>query len=129
MRDEKSNLISDATYPTEGQLHPRVYGTFTHLLTRFVREKGTLSVEEAVHKMTQVPAQALRIQGKGCLAVGMDADINVFALHELNEPGTYEDPCRLAQGMRYVIVNGVVALEDGQITGARAGQVIRRKET
>ena len=129
LRDEKSNLISDATYPTEGQLHPRVYGAFTHLLTRFVREKGTLSVEEAVHKMTQGPAQALRIQGKGCLAVGMDADINVFALHELNEPGTYEDPCRLAQGMRYVIVNGVVALEDGQITGARAGQVIRRKET
>ena len=63
------------------------------------------------------------------LPAGMDADINVFALHELNEPGTYEDPCRLAQGMRYVIVNGVVALEDGQITGARAGQVIRRKET
>ena len=129
LRDEKSNLISDATYPTEGQLHPRVYGAFTHLLTRFVREKGTLSVEEAVHKMTQGPAQALRIQGKGCLAVGMDADINVFSLRELNEPGTYEAPCRLAQGMQYVIVNGVVALEDGQITGARAGQVIRRKET
>lgn len=126
LRDEWSNLISDATYPTEGQLHPRVYGTFTHLLTHFVREKGVLSVEDAVHKMTQRPAQVLQMQNKGTLAVGMDADINVFTLDELNEPGTYEDPCRLAQGMQYVIVNGAIALENGQITGAKAGQIIRR---
>lgn len=126
LRDEWSNLISDATYPTEGQLHPRVYGTFPHLLTRFVREKGVLRVEEAVHKMTQRPAQVLQMHSKGSLAAGMDADINVFAPEKLNEPGTYENPCRLAQGMQYVIVNGALALENGQVTGVKAGQVIRR---
>ena len=126
LHDDMSNLISDATYPTEGQLHPRVYGTFTHLLTHFVREKGVLSVEEAVHKMTQRPAQVLQMDGKGVLAVGMDADINVFALENLHEPATYENPCQLAQGMDYVIVGGAMALEDGQITGIKAGQVIRR---
>lgn len=126
LRDEWSNLISDATYPTQGQLHPRVYGTFTHLLTRFVRDQGMLSVEEAIHKMTQRPAQVLQMHGKGTLAVGMDADINVFALADLNEPATYEDPCQLSQGMQYVIVNGAVALENGQITGVKAGQAIRR---
>lgn len=126
LRDDMSSLISDATYPTEGQLHPRVYGTFTHLLTHFVREKGALRVEEAVQKMTQRPAEALHLHGKGVLAVGMDADINVFALDELNEPATYENPCQLSQGMAYVLVGGSVALENGQITGAKAGQVIRR---
>ncbi|MDO4810315.1 MAG: D-aminoacylase [Eubacteriales bacterium] len=124
--DEWSNLISDATYPTEGQPHPRVYGTFTHLLTHFVHEKGVLGVEEAVHKMTQRPAQVLQMERKGVLAVGMDADINVFALQELHEPGTYENPCQLAQGMQYVIVGGAVALANGQITGIKAGKVIRR---
>ena len=74
-----SNVISDATYPTEGLLHPRVYGTFVHILEHFVRERGVLTVEQAIHKMTQKPAEVLHLPGKGVLAAGMDADINVFA--------------------------------------------------
>lgn len=121
-----SNVISDSTYPTDGMLHPRVYGTFVHLLEHFVKERGVLTAEQAVHKMTQKPAQVLRLAGKGVLAPGMDADINVFALEKLHQPGTYENPCVLAQGMDYVLVDGAVAVEKGKYTGVKAGRILKR---
>ncbi len=124
LKDDLSNLISDATYPTEGQLHPRVYGTFTHLLEHFVRERGVLSVEEAVRKMTAMPAKALHLEGKGVLQEGADADINIFDLEALHEPATYEDPCQMSQGMDYVIVGGEVAMESGNFMGTTAGKVL-----
>ena len=121
-----SNVISDSTYPTDGMLHPRVYGTFVHLLEHFVKERSVLTAEQAVHKMTQKPAQVLRLAGKGALAPGMDADINVFALEKLHQPGTYENPCVLAQGMDYVLVDGAVAVEKGKYTGVKAGRILKR---
>ena len=121
-----SNVISDSTYPTDGMLHPRVYGTFVHLLEHFVRQKGALSVEQAVAKMTRVPAQVLHLAGKGVLAAGMDADINIFQLENLHQPGTYENPCCLAEGLDYVLVDGAVAVEKGKCTGAKAGRILRR---
>ena len=121
-----SNVISDATYPTEGLLHPRVYGTFVHILEHFVRERGVLTVEQAIHKMTQKPAEVLHLPGKGVLAAGMDADINVFAPEKLHQPGTYENPCCLAEGMDYVLVDGAVAVEKGKCTGVKAGRILRR---
>lgn len=121
-----SNVISDSTYPTDGMLHPRVYGTFVHLLEHFVKERGVLTAEQAVHKITQKPAQVLRLAGKGVLAPGMDADINVFALEKLHQPGTYENPCVLAQGMDYVLVDGAVAVEKGKYTGVKAGRILKR---
>ena len=78
LRSPLSCLISDATYPTEGMPHPRVYGSCTRLLQRFVREQGVLTLEQGVHKLTQAPAQALRLAGKGVIAVGADADLCVF---------------------------------------------------
>ena len=107
-------------------LHPRVYGTFVHLLEHFVKERGVLTAEQAVHKITQKPAQVLRLAGKGVLAPGMDADINVFALEKLHQPGTYENPCVLAQGMDYVLVDGAVAVEKGKYTGVKAGRILKR---
>ena len=121
-----SNVISDSTYPTDGMLHPRVYGTFVHLLEHFVKERGVLTPEQAIHKMTQQPAEVLRLAGKGVLAKGMDADINVFALERLHQPATYENPCCLAEGMDYVLVDGAVAVEKGKCTGVKAGQILRR---
>ena len=121
-----SNVISDSTYPTDGMLHPRVYGTFVHLLEHFVKERGVLTAEQAVHKITQKPAQVLRLAGKGVLAPGMDADINVFALEKLHQPGTYKNPCVLAQGMDYVLVDGAVAVEKGKYTGVKAGRILKR---
>lgn len=126
LRGELSSVISDATYPTEGMPHPRVYGTFVRLLEHFVREKGILTVEEGIARMTSRPAAALRLFGKGALRPGADADINIFKLERLHEAGSYTDPCRMAQGMETVIVGGQIALEHGQMTAARAGQIIRR---
>ncbi len=124
LRSPLSCLISDATYPTEGMPHPRVYGSCTRLLQHFVREKGVLTMEEGVHKLTQAPAQALHLTGKGVVAVGADADICVFDPAALRERGTYQAPCRTAQGMTAVLVAGKRAVADGAVTGVKAGRIV-----
>ena len=126
LQSELSNLISDATYPTEGMPHPRVYGTFPRLIRHFVMEKRVLSLEQAVRKMTALPAKALRLRGKGVLAEGMDADLCVFDPAQLRENGDYQDPCRMASGLDAVLVAGEPAVIRDTYTGVRAGTVIRR---
>lgn len=126
LQSSLSHLISDATYPTEGMPHPRVYGTFPRLLQHFVREKGVLTWEQAIHKVTGRPAQRLRLAGKGVLAAGMDADLCVFDPEALRETGTYQESCRMAAGMDTVLAAGVPVLEQGVLTGARPGRIIRR---
>ena len=126
LRSPLSCLISDATYPTEGMLHPRVYGSCTRLLQHFVREKGVLSLEEGIRKLTLEPARALRLPGKGVIAVGEDADLCVFDPAALSERGTYQQPCRTAEGMTAVFVGGQLAVENGRPTGVKNGRIIRR---
>ena len=121
-----SNVISDATYPAEGQPHPRVYGTFPRVIEHFVREKKVLSLEGAIHKMTMAPADVLGMKKKGRLQTGCDGDICIFDPENLRECGTYENPVQPAQGMDYVLVNGEIALEAGKPTGIRKGKAIRR---
>ncbi|MBP5652597.1 MAG: amidohydrolase family protein [Lachnospiraceae bacterium] len=106
LRDPRSCLISDSTYPTEGLRHPRVYGTFTRMIEHFVLEKHTLSLEKAIEKMTYGPAAALRIPRKGLIKENYDADICIFRPEDLHECATYTDPHRLSAGMRAVIVGG-----------------------
>ena len=126
LQSELSNLISDATYPTEGMPHPRVYGTFPRLIQHFVMEKHILTPEQAVRKMTALPAKALRLRGKGTIAVGMDADLCVFDPAQLRENGDYQHPCRMASGLDAVLVAGASAVIHDTYTGAQAGTVIRR---
>ena len=127
LRSDLSSLISDATYPTEGMPHPRVYGTFPRLIRHFVGEKGVLTLEQAVRKMTALPARALRLRRKGTVAVGMDADLCVFDPAALRENGSYQDPCRMASGLDAVLVAGQPALLHDTLTGACAGTVLRRE--
>ena len=126
LRSPLSCVISDATYPTEGQLHPRVCGNVIHLLEHFVREKKALTWEQAVHKLTDRPAQVLHLTGKGRLEAGYDADVCVFDPQALHERATYTQPQQTSQGMRLVLVGGEAALENGKPTGRCAGRTIRR---
>lgn len=126
LQDETSCVISDATYPTSGMLHPRVYGTYASLFETWVREKGVLSEEKAIAKVTSLPAARLNLAGKGKLIPGMDADINVFELEKIHANSTYMDPKQPASGFDYVMVGGTVAVEDGKLTGRTGGSILHR---
>ncbi len=124
LRDDHSSVISDATYPTDGLPHPRVYGNCTRLFERFVREKKVLTLEKAVRKVTALPATAMRLTGKGVLQVGADADVCVFRPEALHERATFLDPCRESEGMDAVFVGGKPAILNGQLTGICNGSVL-----
>ncbi len=109
------------------RVHPRNFGTFPRVLARYVREKGLLSFEEAVHKMTGKPAAKFRIGNRGLLRVGFRADIVVFDPETVADRATMDEPYRYPEGIRSVIVNGEVAAEDGETRGVRSGQVIRHR--
>ncbi|MEO8450168.1 MAG: amidohydrolase family protein [Gemmatimonadota bacterium] len=106
--------------------HPRTYGTFPRVLGHYVRETGTLTWEEAVRKMTGVPASTVGLVDRGFLALGMAADVAVFDPKVVIDHATYEDPEKLSEGIRFVLVNGRVALRDGAPTGERGGQGLTR---
>ena len=124
LRAPFASVISDSLYPTEGLPHPRVYGTFTRILETFVRERHVLTLPEAVQRMTSLPAQALRLQGKGRIAAGMDADVNVFDLAAVHERATWEQPAQESEGMDAVFVGGAPAILHGAFTGTANGQVL-----
>jgi N-acyl-D-amino-acid deacylase len=108
--------------------HPRSFGTFSRVLGRYVREEKVLPLEEAVRKMTTLPAARIDVADRGTLAPGYAADVVVFDPDEVEDTSTFEHPWQLARGVRSVLVNGVVAVADGTVTGARAGQLVRRRK-
>jgi N-acyl-D-amino-acid deacylase len=114
-----------ASLPPRGS-HPRNYGTYPRVLGRYVRETKALTWQDAVRKMTLLPAVTIGMTDRGAIAVGMVADVTVFDPATVIDRATYEEPTLLSEGIRHVVVNGVVALHDGKVTGERAGQVMRR---
>lgn len=125
LRDPYSSVISDSVYPTGGVPHPRLYGTFPRVLEKYVREEKVLTLEQAVHKMTALPASVYHLK-KGLLAEGADADINVFKLENVHTAATYADPKRFATGFDYVLVNGQIAVDHDVMTHKPAGRMLRR---
>ncbi|MBQ9460293.1 MAG: amidohydrolase family protein, partial [Oscillospiraceae bacterium] len=125
LRAPFAGVISDATYPSAGAPHPRVYGAFARLFEKYVRTDGVLRIEDAVYKVTGRAARRFGLKNKGRVAVGADADLCLFDLQRLSEPGTYENPKRLARGMDAVWVNGALAW-DGKAAVNRAGKTLRR---
>jgi N-acyl-D-amino-acid deacylase len=109
-----------------GRPHPRVYGTFPRVLGKYVRERKDMPLEEAIRKMTSLPARRLRLKDRGVLAVGKAADIVVFNPVAILDRATYEDPRQYPLGIRQVIVNGVLTVEGGQHTGKLGGRVLKR---
>ncbi len=105
--------------------HPRAYGTFPRILRKFVREDKLLSLEEAIRKMTSLPAQKLRLGDRGVIKTGMWADVVVFDAAAITDKATFAQPNQLSQGMDYVLVNGVPVIAAGKATNALPGKVLR----
>jgi dihydroorotase/N-acyl-D-amino-acid deacylase len=105
--------------------HPRAYGTFPRILRKYVREQPRLTLEDAIRKFSSLPAQRMRLGERGVLKVGMWADVVVFDPDSVRDRATFAKPNQLSVGMRWVLVNGIPVIADGQATGALPGQVIR----
>lgn len=124
------SVASDAaSLATEGAFlksnpHPRAYGTFARVLGKYVREDSVLTLEEAVRRLTLLPATNLRIARRGALKPGYFADIVVFDPRTIRDNATFEQPHQYATGVRDVFVNGVAVLADGKHTGATPGRVV-----
>ena len=121
-----ASVISDATYPVRGLWHPRVYGTFAHVIERFVNERKSLSLADAVHKMTRLPADRYGLRSKGRIEVGADADILVFDPKRVHARSTFIDPQALSEGFETVLVSGTPAVENGRVSGRCGGTVLER---
>ena len=108
-----------------GVPHPRSYGTFVRVLGRYVRERGVLTLEEAIRKMTSFPAARLGLADRGLLKAGLAADVTVFDPATVADKATFADPHHYSEGIRWVLVNGRVTVDRGTHTGVRAGRVLR----
>jgi N-acyl-D-aspartate/D-glutamate deacylase len=96
-----------------GKPHPRRYGTFPRIIARYVREKKLLSLQEAVRKMTSLPARKLRLWDRGLIRPGFKADLVVFDFYKIEDTATYENPHSYPRGIKYVIINGRIVLREG----------------
>jgi len=105
--------------------HPRAYGTFPRILRKYVREDKVLTLEDAIRKMSALPAQRLRLTDRGVLKAGMWADIVIFDPATVRDLATFDNPNQLSEGMDYVLVNGVPVIDHGKMTGALPGKVLR----
>jgi N-acyl-D-aspartate/D-glutamate deacylase len=108
-----------------GLPHPRSFGNHARVIARYVKEKKTLRLEEAVRKMTSWPATRMRLADRGVIRVGAWADVTIFDLEALDDRATYERPMEFPTGIEWVLVNGVVVIDRGQHTGAKPGHVLR----
>ena len=105
--------------------HPRAYGNFARLLGKYVRDEHVVPLEEAIRKLTSLPAATLRAKERGRLAAGYVADVVAFDPKTIADRATYEKPHQYATGVRHVWVNGVQVLKDGEHTGQKPGRVVR----
>src|SRR5215475_7724825 len=109
----------------EGKAHPRGYGSFPRILRRYVWDEHVITLEEAVRKMTSLAANRVNLADRGLLKPGFFADVVVFNQQELRDVATFEDPNRLSIGIKYVLVNGVPVIFNGQQTNALPGRPLR----
>ncbi|MBT8180914.1 MAG: D-aminoacylase [Eudoraea sp.] len=124
-------ICSDAgSYTNEGvfleqSTHPRAYGSFARLLSHYVRDEKVIPLEEAIYKLTSLPATNLKLKNRGSLKTGYYADVVVFDADKIKDNATFAKPHQYATGMNHVFVNGIQVLKDGEHTGAFPGRVVR----
>jgi N-acyl-D-aspartate/D-glutamate deacylase len=107
-----------------GLPHPRSFGNATRVIAKYVKQRHVLTLEEAVRKMTSWPATRMRLADRGVIRDGAWADVTIFDLDSLDDRATYEHPMEFPTGIDYVLVNGVVTIDHGKHTGAKAGKVL-----
>ena len=111
---------------SRGRPHPRTFGTFARVLGQYVREEKLLDLSTTIRKMTWDPCQRFGIKDRGLIKPGFFADLVFFDPDRVKDTATYEEPIRYPEGVHYVLVNGVVTVEEGDHTHPRAGKVIKR---
>jgi N-acyl-D-amino-acid deacylase len=119
-------VSTDAVDAQKGLPHPAAYGAYPRVLGRYVREKGVLSLQEAIRKMTSLPASRLALKDRGRLARGMKADIVVFDPRTTRDRATYDQPRQLSAGIEHVLINGQQVVDQGNYNGRLAGTVLRK---
>ena len=105
--------------------HPRAYGTFPRILSKYVREEKALTLEDAIRKSSALPAQRMRLTDRGVLKEGMWADVVIFDPATVHDRATFDNPNQLSEGMEYVLVNGIPVIDQGKMTKALPGKVLR----
>ena len=129
MQHPQTMIASDGRLaaPGTGHPHPRWYGTFPRVLGHYVRKKKIITLTNAIHKMSGMPAKRLGLADRGTIAEGMKADIVVFDPEKVIDKATFENPHQYPEGINYVLVNGKLAVEKGQFMDQRNGRVLRKK--
>jgi len=113
----------------QGMPHPRSYGTNARVLGRYVRELKVIPFEEAIRRMTSLPAQKFNLSNRGLIREGMAADILLIDENKVSDLATFEKPHQFSTGIPWVIVNGEVVVEDGKHTSVRSGRSLRRESS
>jgi N-acyl-D-amino-acid deacylase len=126
LQNPSTSMACDCGATNETRVHPRFYGSFPRVLGRYVREQKIMSWEQAVKQSSWLPASTIGMSDRGLIALGMAADITVFDPNTIIDRATYENPSLPSEGVRHVLVNGVLALKDGTPTNQRSGRVLLR---
>ena len=124
-----AQIVGSDSNPCEGKPHPRLYGTFTRMLTQYVRERGVLPLEEAIARMTEKPANFYGLSDRGTLNKGKRADVIIFDYANLKDNSTFTDPRRHPVGIKAVILNGEIVVQDDQRLQRGGGRVLKRGES
>jgi N-acyl-D-amino-acid deacylase len=125
------SFCSDAgSYTNEGvflkqSTHPRAYGSFIRVIGKYARDEGLISLQEAIRKLTSLPAENLKLKKRGKLLPGYHADVVVFDPEKVRDKATFEEPHQYAEGVVHVFVNGVQVLKEGEHTGATPGRFVK----
>ncbi len=120
---DSGSLATEGVF-LKSNIHPRAYGNFSRLLGKYVRDEKVIPMEEAIYKLTTLPATNLKIKKRGALSEGYFADVVLFDPNTIQDKATFEEPHQYATGMVHVFVNGTQVLEDGEHTGELPGQVV-----
>ena len=126
MQHPTASIACDCGASTSQQGHPRGWGSFPKVLGEYVREKQALTLENAIYKMSGLPAKTIGMHDRGLITPGMVADITVFDPQTVIDNATYTNPTLMSEGIIHTIVNGEFAWRDGEATGVQSGQILRR---